>query len=292
MVTPFDEKGAVDYAQARRLAQALMASGSDGLVVSGTTGESPTLTKEEKLRLYAEVKEAIADRGAVIAGTGTYATAESVELTRAAERAGADAILAVVPYYNKPTQEGLYQHFRAIAAATRLPCIPYNIPGRTGVNMAPETVIRLSAIDNIAGIKEASGNLEQWYRILDGVKRADFLIWSGNDSDTYPLMALGGYGVISVVTHLVGRQFKDMMDKTLAGQTRAAAQSHLHLLPLMQAMVMITNPIPVKYALNAVGFQVGKPRLPLTEPDAKTAQALDGILKGFAIDLPLAPARA
>src|SRR3990172_4342230 len=218
MVTPFTGKGEVDYPQAKKLALALLASGSDGLVVSGTTGESPTLTKEEKLRLFAEVKAAVGKRGTVIAGTGTYATAESQELTHEAEKTGVDGCLLVVPYYNRPTPEGLYQHFRAVAGATHLPCILYNIPGRTGTNMAPETIVRLSAIDNIIGVKEASGNMDQWCRILDGVKRPDFYLWSGNDQDTFPLMALGGYGVIAVVSHLVGKQLKEMMEKLVAGR--------------------------------------------------------------------------
>jgi len=168
MVTPFDAKGNVDYAQAKRLARALLDSGSDGLVVTGTTGEAPTLTKEEKVKLWAEVKSAAAGRGAVVAGSGNYCTAESIELTHEAEAVGADAALLTVPYYNKPTQDGLYQHFKAIASATKLPCILYNVPSRTITNMAPETVIKLSEIDNIVGIKEASANFEQIAKILDG----------------------------------------------------------------------------------------------------------------------------
>ena len=287
MVTPFNERGEVDYPQAKRLARALLASGSDGLVVSGTTGEAPTLSREEKLKLFAEVREAVGNRGAVVAGTGSYNTAESIELTREAEGLGVDACLLVVPYYNRPTPEGLYQHFKAIAGATRLPCILYNIPGRTGTNMAPETIVRLSAIDNIIGVKEASGNMDQWCRILEGVKRPDFYLWSGNDQDTFAMMALGGYGVIAVVSHLVGKQLKEMMEKLVAGRAIEAAAIHRRLLPLMQAMVLVTNPIPVKYCLNRVGFRAGKPRLPLTEPDDKAAAQLDAILKNYQIDLPI-----
>lgn len=184
MVTPFTEEGEVDEKQAKRLASTLLDSGSDGVVVSGTTGESPTLSKQEKVRLFALIKETVGDRGTVVAGTGSYCTAESIELSKEAEKAGVDALLLVVPYYNKPTQEGLFQHFRAIAQSTRLPCILYNVPSRTVTSLAAETVIRLSQIDNIIGIKEASGNLEQVAKILDGTSK-DFLVYSGNDGDTF-----------------------------------------------------------------------------------------------------------
>ena len=193
MVTPFDDQGRVDYDQAKHLATALLDSGSDGVVVSGTTGESPTLTTEEKLRLFAEVKASIGDRGTVIAGTGTYNTAESIELSKEAEQEGADGLLLVVPYYNKPPQEGLYQHFKAIARSVHLPCIVYNVTSRTSLNMSHETTIRLSHIDNIAGVKEAGGDMDQVARIIDGA-RDGFLVWSGNDNETFPIMAMGGYG--------------------------------------------------------------------------------------------------
>lgn len=284
MVTPFDEKGELDYPQAKRLAQALLKSGSQGLIVSGTTGESPTLTKEEKLRLFAEVRS-VAKQG-VVANTGTYSTRESIELTREAERVGVDAILLVVPYYNKPTQDGLFQHFKSIAQSTSLPCIIYNVPSRTITNISADTVIRLSQIDNIVGIKEASGNLEQIARIVQGAKK-DFLVYSGNDSDTLPILALGGYGVISVASHLVGNQIREMMDKFLGGKTEEAAQIHRNLLPLVNALFIVSNPIPVKYALNHIGFNVGKLRLPLTEPDDKSKAAIESALKGYRIDLPV-----
>ena len=284
MVTPFDEKGELDYPQAKRLAQALLKSGSQGLIVSGTTGESPTLTKEEKLRLFAEVRS-VAKQG-VVANTGTYSTRESIELTREAERVGVDAILLVVPYYNKPTQDGLFQHFKSIAQSTSLPCIIYNVPSRTITNISADTVIRLSQIDNIVGIKEASGNLEQIARIVQGAKK-DFLVYSGNDSDTLPILALGGYGVISVASHLVGNQIREMMDKFLGGKTEEAAQIHRNLLPLVNALFIVSNPIPVKHALNHIGFNVGKLRLPLTEPDDKSKAAIESALKGYRIDLPV-----
>jgi len=265
---------------------ALLNSGSEGLVVSGTTGESPTLSREEKLRLFAEVKSAAGKRGAVIAGTGNYNTAESLELTKEAERIGVDACLLVVPYYNKPTQEGLYQHFKTIAQGTSLPCIMYNVPARTVTSLSVETVIRLSQLENIIGIKEASGNFEQVSRIISGARKG-FLVWSGNDGDTLPILALGGYGVISVVSHLVGKQIRAMMDSFISGKVDEAASMHHHLLPLVNALFVVSNPVPVKYALNHIGFRVGKPRLPLTEPDEKSANLIKDTLKNYHIDLPV-----
>ncbi|MBI2857923.1 MAG: 4-hydroxy-tetrahydrodipicolinate synthase [Chloroflexi bacterium] len=286
MVTPFGPKGEVDYAQARKLATALFKSGSDGVVVSGTTGESPTLTKEEKLRLFSEIKQEAGTRGAVIAGTGGYSTDESIKLTREAEQAGIDACLLVVPYYNKPTQEGLIAHFTAIAGSTRLPCILYNVPGRTGVNLAAETAIKLAKVDNIIGLKEASGNFEQAAKIIQGAP-ARFLVYSGNDSDTLPLMSFGAYGVISVASHLVGNQIKGMIESFVNRETAAAAAEHRRLLPLVNALFLISNPMPVKYAVNKAGFRVGQPRLPLTTPDEATASKIDACLKAYKIDLPV-----
>lgn len=286
MVTPFDERGEVDYAQARELARALVQSGSDGVLVSGTTGESPTLSTDEKLRLFGEVKQELGSGGTVVAGTGNYSTRESIELTREAERVGVDACLLVVPYYNKPTQEGLYRHFSAIAGATALPCIMYNVPSRTSCNLAADTVIRLSKVDNIVGVKEASADFRQISEIIEGVAD-DFLVYSGNDGDTLLLMALGGYGVVGVATHLVGVQVKDMMNKVLAGKTEEAAAIHRHLLPLISALFLIANPIPLKYAMNHLGFRVGGTRLPLCEPDDRTADTLVTTLKGYKIDLPI-----
>jgi len=286
MVTPFNEAGEVDYAQARRLAQALVASGTEALLVSGTTGEAPTLSSEEKLRLYAEVKDAVQGKVPVIAGATNYNTAESIEQVKEAERIGVDGILATVPYYNKPPQEGLYAHFAAIAKSTRLPIILYNVPSRTVTNMAAETVIRLSQIENIIGVKEASGNYEQIARIIQGA-RPGFLVWSGNDSDTLPILAMGGYGIVSVASHLVGKQIQGMMAAFLSGDYQRAAAEHRRLLPLINALFIVSNPIPLKYALNKVGFRVGKPRLPLVELDAKAATTVDAVLKDYTIDLPI-----
>ena len=286
MVTPFNEEGEVDYEQAKKLALALLSSGSDGVLVVGTTGESPTLTLEEELRLFAEVKSAVGEQGSVIAGTGSNSTAEAVEATKEAEKIGVDACLLVVPYYNKPPQEGLYQHFKTIAQSTSLPCIPYNVPSRTVTNLSAETVIKLSQIDNIIGIKEASGNFDQIARIISNTSD-DFFVWSGNDSDTFPILALGGYGIVSVASHLVGNQIKEMIDSFINGETNKAAKIHHHLLPLINALFIVSNPIPVKYAVNYVGFNVGKPRLPLVEPDDKTAAFIKATLKNYKIDLPV-----
>ena len=286
MVTPFDEQGEVDYDQAKSLAKALVASGSNGVIVSGTTGESPTLSTEEKLRLYSEVKGALGDSGAVIAGTGNYNTAESIELSREAEQAGVDGLLLVVPYYNKPPQEGLYQHFKAIAGSVHLPCIVYNVTSRTSLNMTHETTIRLSHIDNIVGVKEAGSDLDQITRIIDGASDG-FRVWSGNDNETFQIMATGGYGVVSVLSHLVGSQIKQMMGYLLEGDVERAAAEHRRLLPLFKVMFIVSNPMPIKYALNRVGFKVGNPRLPLLPPDEKSAARIREVLASYEIDLPV-----
>jgi 4-hydroxy-tetrahydrodipicolinate synthase len=286
MVTPFDAHGEVDYQLARRLALSLMDSGSEGVVVSGTTGESPALNREEKLRLFTETKSALGNRGIVVAGTGSYNTKESQELTKEAEKTGVDACLLVVPYYNKPTQEGLWEHFKVIAQSTTLPCILYNVPSRTVTNLDADTVIKLSQIDNIVGVKEASGDLGQIAEIIRRTKK-DFLVYSGNDSDTFPILALGGYGVISVTSHLVGIQIKEMIEKFLDGKTQESARIHRDLLPLINALFIVSNPVPIKWALNYLGFPVGKPRLPLIEPDEKSTDLIKAVLKNYQIDLPI-----
>jgi 4-hydroxy-tetrahydrodipicolinate synthase len=286
MATPFDAAGRVDFPRARQLAEALVASGSDGLVVAGTTGESPTLTHDEKLRLFGEVHEAVGHRAAVIAGTCNYCTAESIELSREAAEIGVTGILGTVPYYNKPPQEGLYAHFKAIAEAVPLPMILYNVPSRTVTNMLPETVLRLSEIDTIVGIKEASANLEAIGQIIDGAA-PDFRVWSGNDADTLPILAIGGYGVVSVTAHLVGRQIRQMIDSYLTGDVAMAAIIHRRLLPLTRACFVTTSPSPLKYALRRVGFPVGDVRLPLVEVDEKSAVVMDAALADLTIDLPV-----
>jgi 4-hydroxy-tetrahydrodipicolinate synthase len=286
MVTPFNKKGEVDYTQAKKLALALLKSGSEGLVLAGTTGESPTLIHDEELKLFAEVKKAVGNKGAIIANTGSNSTAEAIISTKDAEKLGVDACLLVVPYYNKPSQEGLYQHFKAIAESTKLPCILYNVPTRTITNISADTTIKLSKIPNIIGIKEASGNMEQITKIISEAKKG-FLVWSGDDSATLPMLALGAYGVISVTSHLAGKQMHNMIYSFVKGDTKKAAQIHVQLLPLFTSLFLVSNPQPVKYALNKIGFNVGKPRLPLVEPDAKTAAIIDEVLKKSKIDLPV-----
>ncbi len=284
MVTPFKENGEVDYEQAKKLALALLDSGCDGVVVAATTGEAPTLSWEEELRLFKEVKSVVGDRGTIVAYTGSNSTAEAVEATQGAEKIGVDACLSVVPYYNKPTQEGIYQHFKAVAESTSLPIIMYNIPSRVIVNMTSETIVRLSKIDNIAGVKEANGDMAHVAQVISQAGE-NFRIWSGNDTDTFHIMALGGYGTIGVVTHLVGKQVRKMMEYVLDNNVKEAAAIHRHLVPLVNVLFIQPNPGPVKYALNHVGFRVGAPRLPLLPPDEKTAAAIIETLKKYTIDI-------
>jgi 4-hydroxy-tetrahydrodipicolinate synthase len=286
MVTPFDERGEVNYERAKKLALALIDSGSDGVVLAATTGESPTLVREEEARLFTEVKSALGGRGSIIAYTGSNSTAEAVAATKAAGKIGVDGCLSVVPYYNKPTQEGIYQHFKAIADSTSLPIIMYNIPGRVVIKMSLETIVKLSQIENIIGVKEASGDMGLVAQTLDSADK-DFLVWSGNDNDTFHIMALGGYGTIGVATHLVGKQIKQMMDYILNNKIAEAAAIHRKLLPLVDVLFIEPNPAPVKYALNHVGFNVGRPRLPLVEVNEKTAAQIRETLKKYRIDLPV-----
>ena len=287
MVTPMDERGEVDWAKTRDLANRLLDSGSDGLVVGATTGEGPTLSHEEKLRLWGEVKAAVGDRGAVIANTGNYSTWDSINLSREAEEVGVDALLLTVPYYNKPPQEGIYRHFKTIAESTHLPCILYNIPGRTGTKMSLETTIRCSHVDNIVGVKDATADFELMAQTVSGASDG-FRIWSGNDGDTFPLLCLGGYGVICVVSNLFGAQMRRMIELTVEGKLKEAAEEHLRLLPVCNGMTGIaSNPIPLKYAYAKVGFDVGKPRLPLIPADEAMASQVDALLANYAVDLPV-----
>ncbi len=284
MVTAFDEEERVDIKQSRKLASSLLSSGSDGVIVAGTTGESPTLEREEKLRLFYEIKDEVRERGAVIAGIGSYSTRDSVNLAWEAQKTGVDGLMAVVPYYNKPTQKGLSEHFRQIALSTNLPLLIYNVPSRTSLNISAETTIELSKIENITGIKEASSNLGQIAHIITETDD-DFMVYSGNDQDTLPVLAVGGYGVISVASHLVGKRIQQMMHEFTAGRVESASQIHRELLPLFEVLFSAPNPIPVKYALSRVGFSVGKPRLPLTEADEEVRGSIRTVLTGFDIDL-------
>lgn len=276
MVTPFNDDMSVNYDEAAKLAEYVVGTGSDGVLVAGTTGESPTLTDEEKLELFRVVKEAVGDRAKVIAGTGNYCTRESIELTRQAEEIGVDAVLLVCPYYNRPSQEGLYRHFRAVAEATSLPVILYNIPSRTGRNIEPETVLRLANdVPNIVGIKEASGDMKQVAKICAEAPDR-FAVWSGNDEDTIHILALGGVGVISVASHIVGSDLKRMIEAFISGDVVTAREIHLNLMPFIRALFPPTssNPSPIKAALNMIGFKVGEPRLPLVGVTEKEKEEL------------------
>ncbi|NLJ24562.1 MAG: 4-hydroxy-tetrahydrodipicolinate synthase [Firmicutes bacterium] len=273
MVSPFNNELGLDYDKAAALAEKLYKGGSDGLVVCGTTGESPTLTAEEKLKLIQVVVDAVGGKATVLAGTGSNNTAESVELTKAVQRLGVDGIMLVAPYYNKPSQEGLYQHFRTIAQSSSLPVMIYNIPGRTGVNILPETMARLAEIPNIVAIKESSGNLEQVAKLRRLLPK-EFFIYSGDDSLTLPILSVGGYGVVSVASHLVGRRIKDMIEAYTQGKVAVAAQINTELLPLFKSLFITTNPVPVKLALKIVGNPVGEVRLPLVSATEEEAQAI------------------
>lgn len=288
MVTPFTNEDKIDYKAAQHLALALLKSGSGGVVVAGTTGEAPTLDHDEKLQLFREVKQAVGTNGLVVAGSGNYNTRESLQLGDEAERAGVDGLLLTVPYYSKPTQEGLRRHFETLAKGTSLPCIMYNIPSRTGVNMTAETTIRLSEVPNIIGIKEASGDLVQITTIAANAPKG-FHIWSGNDQMTLPILSVGGYGVICVVSHLVGLQMKAMIESYIGGKVVEAKLIHQRLLPLMQVlMTAASNPIPIKWALNHFGFPVGGFRLPLCDPDENAAGRIAREVAKYKIDLPIA----
>ena len=286
MITPFDEDGGIDYPQARKLAKGLTESGTDGLVIGGTTGESPSMSDDEKIRLFAEVKEEVGDSASVIAGTTDNNHAKSIELSQEAEKVGADGLLLTVPAYNKPTQEGLYQNFKAISEATSLPGLLYNVPSRTALNMEPETTLRLAEIDSIVGVKEASSDYVQITNIIDKAPEG-FDVWSGNDDETFPIMCVGGYGVVSVASNLYGNQIKTMMGLILEGNIESAAAAHRKMLPIFKALFWVTNPIPIKYAVNRVGFNAGKNRLPLCDPDDGFIARFNEVMDQYEVDLPV-----
>ena len=267
MVTPYTPEGAVDYKHARRLAAALVRAGNDGIVATGTTGEAPLLTDDEKARLWEETKQELGEGGTVVAGAGTNDTRHSIHLARVAEKAGADAILAVVPYYLKPPQEGIFQHFRAIAESTSLPVIIYNVPGRVGMGMTVETILRCAEIPNIVGDKEANGDLAHTAYVMEAAP--DFKIWSGNDNDNFPLWCMGAYGCISVTNHIVAGQQRRMRDLIDEGRVQDAAAIHRKLVALTDACFLNGSPSTIRYVLRQLGMEIGEPRLPVVEPDAK-----------------------
>ncbi|MGQ9836534.1 MAG: 4-hydroxy-tetrahydrodipicolinate synthase [Cyanobacteriota bacterium] len=278
MITPFTDEGELNYDEAARLADYLVTHGSDGLVVCGTTGESPTLTWQEEFELFRVVRDAVAGRAKVIAGTGSNSTREAIEATKKAAQLGLDGSLQVVPYYNKPTQAGLYQHFKAIAEASDLPIVLYNIPSRTGASLQPETVANLAELETIVAIKEASGIMD----VVSEIRRltpSRFGIYSGDDSLTLPILSLGGSGVVSVASHLVGWQLQELIQSYSRGQYDQALAHHLRLFPLFKALFIETNPVPVKAALAMQGWQVGRVRLPLAPLQTSSVQALRKVLE-------------
>ncbi len=287
MVTPFRADGAVDYEQCGELAKALLASGSEGLVLTGTTGETPTLTIEEQVEVWRAVRRAVGPDACVVAGASTNSTSESLEMVREGAGAGMTALMFTVPYYNKPPQEGLFQHFSTLAAATPLPCILYNIPGRTSLNMTAETTLRLAReVPNIVGIKEASGDMAQVGAVIDGAPDG-YRVWSGDDSAAVDVVARGGWGVISVASHLVGRQIGEMLAAAADGRIEEARRIEARLMPLFDVLFVETNPIPVKFALNHVGFRVGGLRLPLVEASEATRAKVAAELAKHQVDLPV-----
>ncbi len=275
MVTPFDENLDVDYHGAVKLGRKLIDEGSSALVITGTTGEAPTLTLEERTALYRRTKLKL--DVPIIAGVGTNSTRNTIENAKAAKEAGADGLLVVTPYYNKPDQDSLYEHFIAVAESVDLPIMLYNVPGRTGCNLLPETVEKLAKIGNIVALKEASGNIVQMSEILRRVPD-DFLIYTGDDVMLLPALAVGAYGVVSVCSHVVGPEMKELIDAFVAKDTQKAKELHLKLLKIFQTLFIISNPIPVKAALNMTGTNVGGLRLPLT-------QARDNVLKVIEAEL-------
>ncbi|GKV55537.1 4-hydroxy-tetrahydrodipicolinate synthase [Sporosarcina sp. NCCP-2222] len=264
MVTPFSQAGDIDYERTEKLIEHLIQNGTDSLVVCGTTGESPTLTHAEKANLLKFSIDIVKKRIPVIAGTGTFNTAETVYLTKQAEQLGADGIMLVAPYYNKPDQKGMFAHFSYIATETSLPIMLYNIPGRSAVNMHATTVIELSKIKNIRAVKEASGSLDQMAEIISGTD-AGFSVYSGDDALTLPVLAIGGKGIISVASHVVGPEMQLMINSFKQGKQDQAGAMHRALVPLFSALFSAPNPVPVKYALQKIGIETGGVRLPLRE---------------------------
>lgn len=281
MVTPFDQNLQIDWEQLQRLMDYLIEEQhNDSLVICGTTGESPTLTEEEKIKLFEFAVEYAKGRCNIIAGTGSNDTAHTIHLTQAAEKIGVDGILLVVPYYNRPSQEGLYQHFKAIAEATRLPIMLYNIPSRTGSNLETSTTIKLSQIPNIVATKESVSDFDHISQLVYQTGN-DFKVYSGDDALTLPMLSIGGYGIVSVAGHVVGKEIKTMIQLFVDGEVEQAAQMHAKLHPIFTGMFncphRVPNPAPVKYALGLRGIPVGGLRLPLLEVTQEEGQFIQSL---------------
>lgn len=280
MVTPFDKNGNIDFEKTTKIVEYLINNGTDSLVVAGTTGESPTLTTEEKIALFKHVISVVNKRIPVIAGTGSNNTKASIELTKKAEEIGVDAVMLVTPYYNKPSQDGLYEHFKAVAESTSLPVMLYNVPGRTATSLAPETIIRLAEIENIVAVKEASGDLEAMTKIIANTPD-DFILYSGDDGLTLPILAIGGAGVVSVASHIIGNEMQEMIQAFKEGNVKQAATAHQQLLPLMKQLFSAPSPAPVKTALQLRGLDVGSVRLPLVPLSKEQRQQLADVLNKY-----------
>lgn len=278
MVTPFNEKLEVDYEKTERLIDHLLATGTEGIVVSGTTGESPTLSRTEKLDLFKHVVSYAKGKCHIIAGTGSNDTASSVEFTQAVQSVGVDAVMVVAPYYSRPSQEGLYGHFKTVAEASELPVMLYNVPGRTAVNMAAETTLRLAELPNVVCIKEASGNLSQMAKIIEHAPEG-FELYSGDDSLTLPTLSIGGVGIVSVASHVVGRQMSEMMQSFLEGDHKAAASLHRRLMPVFEGLFAYPSPGPTKVALEKLGVEAGGVRLPLVELNEQEKSFVHSLLE-------------
>ncbi|USL41511.1 4-hydroxy-tetrahydrodipicolinate synthase [Priestia megaterium] len=272
MVTPFDHKGNIDFEKTTQLINYLISNGSDALVIAGTTGESPTLSTEEKLALFRHSVKVVDGRVPVVAGTGSNNTYASIELTKKAEEIGVDAIMIVAPYYNKPNQEGLYQHFKTIAESTELPVMLYNIPGRSVINMSVDTIVRLAELPNVVALKDASGDLDAMTAIIAQTSD-DFALYSGDDGLTLPVLAIGGTGIISVAAHVIGNEMQEMVKLYESGNPKEAAKIHQRIVPVMKSLFAAPSPTPVKTALQLKGLDVGSVRLPLvplTEEERQT----------------------
>ena len=279
MVTPFKEDGSVNYDVAEKLAAHLAENGTDTFIICGTTGESPSMSWDEEYQLFKCVLQAVSGKAKVIAGCGSNSTKEAVAATQEAAKIGVHGSLQVVPYYNKPPQAGLYRHFQAIAEGVpELPLLLYNVPGRTGQNLQPQTVARLAEIENIFGIKESTGNIDQASQ-MRRLTTPEFQIYSGDDYMTLPLLSIGAKGIVSVASHLVGLQLQQMIQAFEAGKVQAARDIHLKLFPLFKVLFATANPIPVKAALNLQGWDVGSTRLPLYEAESELTQQLETVLE-------------
>lgn len=278
MVTPFTDDLSLDVDRAQELAGWLVDHGSDGLVVTGSTGESATLTDQEKVTMWRAVAEAVGGRATVIAGTGTYDTAHSIHLGEEAEKAGADGLLIVTPYYNKPPQRGLIEHFTRIAGATSLPILAYNIPGRTGLRIEHDTLLRMAEVENIVAVKDSTGDFDAIAHLVRAAPDG-FEVYSGDDWATFGYVCLGAAGVVSVAGHVVGERIQQMIEQLEGGDLASARKLHYELMPVFDALFITSNPIPLKKALELIGQPVGRPRLPLVEANEDEATRIEAALK-------------